>query len=516
MKSQTRDFTLRGYLEIMRRQRVLILLVTLTCGAVALGASLLQKPTYDATSSLAVSDPSQGLALLGGAYVSGQTPLQLASVAAPQVTRNEVVARVKRALNSPLGLGQLRSAVNVAIDPNSYLVNITASNRSATKAATLANAFATADSSLTTAEARAQYRAQAAAVKSQLRHVSAASPQALTTAETFARLKSLGSVATPMTVSTTANVPSSPSSPKPVRNTVAALLFGLLLGIALATARDTLDRRLRHSSDVSQVLDHPVVGHIRSEALGHAGPPVEAGPGVGGPLADPDEEAFRILRQNVQYLSAASETETLLVTSAMAEEGKSTVAACLAVTMAESGRRTLLVDCDLRRPVLARRFGISESPGLTDYLSGNAGPDEILQSVPMPTATSNGNGLANPQQMATNLVCITSGTTVPRPAELLASERFQAFLAEVSKAYDLVVLDTAPLLPVADTLGIIPSISTLLVCVRLARTTRDQARAAQSALDRLPERPVGLVLTDVREDEDGYYGYYAAPTPASV
>ena len=392
MKSQTQDFTLRGYLETLRRQRLLVVLVTLVCGVAALGASLAQKPTYDATSSLAVSDPSQGLALLGGAYVSGQTPLQLASVAAPQVTRNEVVAAVKRTLKSPLGISQLRSTVSVGIDPNSYLVNITASNRSASQAAALANAFATADSSLTTAEARAQYRTQAAAVKTQLRHLSPASTQALTTAETFARLKSLGSLATPMTVSTTANVPTSPASPKPVRNTVAALLFGLLLGIALATARDMLDRRLRHSSDVTQVLNHPVVGHIRSEALGHSGTPIEAAPGMGGPLADPDGEAFRILRQNVQYLAAASENETLLVTSAMAGEGKSTVAACLAVTMAEAGRQTLLVECDLRRPVLAKRFGINQNPGLTDYLSGIAEPGEIVQSVPMLAAASNGPG----------------------------------------------------------------------------------------------------------------------------
>jgi len=183
--------------------------------------------------------------------------------------------------------------------------------------------------------------------------------------------------------------------------------------------------------------------------------------------------------------------------------------------MADAGKRTLLVECDLRRPALATRFGINPTPGLTDYLSGNADPDEILQTLPVATAAGNGNGPPKPAQITSNLVCITAGTTVPRPAEMLASERFRAFLTQVSEAYDLVILDTAPLLPVADTLGILPNVSTLLICVRLAQTTRDQARATQSALDRLPEkRAVGLVLTDVRENEDGYYGYYAAPTPA--
>jgi capsular exopolysaccharide synthesis family protein len=318
-------------------------------------------------------------------------------------------------------------------------------------------------------------------------------------------------VANPLNVSTTATVPGSPSSPKTARNIIAALIFGLLLGIALATGRDALDRRLRHSRDVTQVLDHPVVGHIRSEALGHAGRAAEAGGNGLGPLADPDEESFRILRQNVRYLAAASDTSTLLVTSAMAEEGKSTVAACLAVATAEAGKRTLLVECDLRRPVLATRFGIAEAPGMTDYLTGNAEPHEILQVVPGLIDRSNGNGsVASPAQ--SNLLCITSGATVPKPAELLASDRFRTFLAEVSQVYDSVILDTAPLLPVADTLSIIPDVATVLVCVRLERTTRDQARAAQSALDRLPDRPVGLVLTDVRDNEDGYYyGYYGSP-----
>ncbi len=501
----------------MRRQRVLIVLVTVICAAAALGFSLAQKPSYDATSSLAVSDPSQGLALLGGTYVSGQTPLQLVSIAAPQVTRPAVVAGVKHALNSPLSISALRAGVTVSIDPNSYLADITASNRSAAQAATLANAFATTDAALTTSQARAQFRAQANAVSKELRHMSPLSPQAATTAETLARLRNLSSVATPLTVSASASVPTSPSSPKTARNVIAALLFGLLLGIALATGRDVLDRRLRRSEDVTQVLDHPVVGHIRAQALGHAGVPAKSGSEEGlGPLDDPDEESFRILRQNVRYLAAATGTSTVLVTSAMAQEGKSTVAACLAVTTAEAGMRTLLVECDLRRPVLSDRFGIKDSPGLTDYLTGNTEPHEILQPVPGPGLADrpNGNGSVAPtgQQEGCNLVCITSGTTVPRPAELLASDRFHRFLSEVSEAYDSVILDTAPLLPVADTLGIIPDVATLLVCVRLERTTRDQARAAQAALDRLPERPVGLVLTDVRGNQDGYYhGYYGAP-----
>jgi receptor protein-tyrosine kinase len=355
-------------------------------------------------------------------------------------------------------------------------------------------------------------------VSTQLHHLSKNPLLAYNVVAAYTRLKSLSQVASPMSVATTASVPTSPSSPSTAVITLGALIFGLLLGVAVATGRDALDRRLRHARDVAKVLDQPVIGHIRTDALGHSGAPAESANGVG-PLEDPDQESFRILRQNIAYLGVTSKS-VVLVTSAVAEEGKSTVAACLAVATAETGNRTLLVECDLRKPVLAKRLGLNATPGLTDYLTGHAEPHAILQTVPGISERLNGGRAAISGGAAgtANLVCITAGTTVHRPAELLASERFRTFLTDVSGVYDTVILDAAPLLPVADTLAIVPDASALVMCVRLGHTTRDQARGARAALGRLPERPVGVVITGVGQAQDGYYyqGDYSLPAPVSA
>jgi Mrp family chromosome partitioning ATPase/capsular polysaccharide biosynthesis protein len=509
MTNQPTEFTLRGYVQMIRRHVWLIVILGLVCGVAAFGYSKVKKPTYSATASLSVSDPNSALSLTGGSYFTGQTALQQASVASSQVTRPAVVAAVQRQLGPTVS----NSSVSVSVDPNSYVINVNASSHSATQAAALANAFARADAQISTSEARASYQSQAVAIQKQLSHMKPGSAQAVIAQSTLARLENLAALASPVSVTTTANVPGSPSSPKTTLYTVAALLFGLLLGVAVATARDAFDRRLRQARDVTQVLSYPVVGYVRPEALGHAMTYSDNGAAS---LDEADIESFRILRQNISYLGPAASSPTVLVTSAVGGEGKSTVAACLAAATAEAGRRTLLVECDLRKPVLAKRLGIKDAPGLGDYLTGNAQPNEILQPVAGIAERVNGNApaLAVSQNGMPNLVCITAGTSVHQPAELLASERFQSFVAQVSEVYDTVILDTAPLLPVADTLAIIPSVSTLIVCVRLEKTTRDEARAAQSALDRLPQRSVGLVLTDVREGDGHYYGSYGPATPA--
>jgi capsular exopolysaccharide synthesis family protein len=322
-------------------------------------------------------------------------------------------------------------------------------------------------------------------------------------------LRTLSLNATPARLAESASVPQSPASPKPIRNTILGGMFGLLLGIASAFVRDSLDRRLRDSAQIQETLDLPVVGMVRVNALGNA---AYVANGLG-PMTDQDIESFRILRTNLEFLDVDRPIKSVLVTSPLPEEGKSTVAASLAAANAASGKRTLLVECDLRRPSLPQRLSINRSPGLSDYLAGQATAPEILQVVTLsqsePTSNGNAGSAANGETAAGKLVVIAAGSHSIRPAELLGSQRFRDFLKQVVAAYDTVVLDTPPLLSVSDTLEIVPLVDSVLLCIRADQTTRDQARAVKDALAHLPERTTGIVVTGLKPGREHDYGYYS-------
>src|SRR5581483_12289810 len=144
MTNDRKEFTLRGYLDVIRRGRWLILIVAVVAAAAAFGYAKLQKPSYSATATMTYNDPNQGLALTGSSFLSQQTPLQQAAVAAPQVTRPEVVSAVQKQLGSSVN----GSSVSSSVDPNSYVINVTASSHNAAQAAAIANAFAHTDVSL--------------------------------------------------------------------------------------------------------------------------------------------------------------------------------------------------------------------------------------------------------------------------------------------------------------------------------------------------------------------------------
>jgi protein-tyrosine kinase len=205
----------------------------------------------------------------------------------------------------------------------------------------------------------------------------------------------------------------------------------------------------------------------------------------------PVAEAFRTLRTNVQLSSLDHPVRSLLVTSASPDEGKSTTLANLGVTFAQGGTRTLLVDCDLRRPSLHALFGVANERGLTSMLlSDEGGPSPIV---------------ATPVEGLRLLPC---GPPPPNPSEVLGSKRFQALMAGLQSEADLLLVDCPPTLAVSDAAVLARHVEAVLLVASAGRTRRDHAARARQALERAGARILGVVLNNARVDA-AVYSYYA-------
>jgi succinoglycan biosynthesis transport protein ExoP len=475
---------LSDYLGVLRRRIRLILFVTLVAVGIAVALSLVRSKVYEASSNLQFIDPGlQAGSILGSGGTVDFFPQNEAGAGAARVTRQDVLKDASRALGGVPTPDQLKSDTSVTVGALNNLVTVTTKAGNAELAAKEANQLAVSTQKLTREEAIAFYKLKATSFKG---------PAAATVR---AKLLALAAVADPVTIIKPAEVPGSASSPKPVRDTLIAAFLGLLLGIALAFVRETLDRRATDAHEVQRRLGLPLVGYVRNESLGMVG----IAKNGDGRVSEADLEAFRILRKNVDFLGMDKELKVIAVTSPLPQEGKSTVASWYAYASALVGKRTILVECDFRRPVHASRFGFDPEPGLSDYLAGDADPQQILRTVEV-----RGRG-------AEQLAVIPAGGTVFQPTEMLASKRYHDFLDQLRKVYDRVVIDCAPLLPVGDTLEILPQVDGVLLCVRLRQTTLDQAASAKQILEHLPEKPTGLVVTGLtRGSDDDYYGYYSS------
>jgi capsular polysaccharide biosynthesis protein/Mrp family chromosome partitioning ATPase len=473
MNETPRYATLRDYLRVIRKHRALIAAVTVAFALAGLLLSLTQTKQYTAQTSLTFRDIEQDLTLLGDEGIPELAPDQRAAVNAELVTRPNVATRVKEALGTGTDLSpdELRSAISTQIGARTNFVILQATTDDPEFAAELANAYATEVQETDREEVRKRIDAAIASLRG------ASSPAANPTRQTqISQLETVRELARPVEIAKEAEVPSSPSSPRTLRNTILGGLVGLVIGLVLAFLRDSLDRRLRASDDVQDEFQLPVIGRVPDTALGEIG---FVGNGRPGEEAEAHLEAFRVLRTNLEFLQAGEPLRSVLVTSGLAEEGKSTVAIALAGAAAMSGKRTLLVECDLRRPCFADRLDLDPQPGLTDYLVGRASPADILQVVELsPTLSENGDlssstrskkGSKKQKQepLGAMMVCITAGSNSPLPAELLGSERFSNFLEKVSKAYEMVVIDSSPILSVVDAMELVSHVDGMVVCVRL-------------------------------------------------
>ena len=291
---------------------------------------------------------------------------------------------------------------------------------------------------------------------------------------------------------TPAVAPTSPVAPRPLRTGGVALLLGLALGVGFTLLREVVDDSIKSKDEFERVAPGvPVLGLI---------PVVSAWRGKDGPYlvslqepTSPASEAYRTLRTSIQFIGLDRPMRTLQVTSANSQEGKTTTLANLAVALARSGSTVAIVCCDLRRPRLHEFFGLSNSVGFTSVLLGKVPLAGAMQEVPGQS----------------RLFLLASGPLPPNPSELLASKRTVEVLGSLQAEYDIVLMDSPPVLPVTDAIVLSGRVdATLLVAVAGATTRKETARAVE-LLHQVDAPVVGAVLNGV--DTERSYGYPYQP-----
>lgn len=288
-----------------------------------------------------------------------------------------------------------------------------------------------------------------------------------------------------------------PSKPNRPRIYVMGVVAGLLVGVGLALLRDFLDHRIRSAEEVAAVLGVPVMGAVpdmggKKEDLSSRGQYVLQSPTSG------VAEAVRSIRTSLVFSGNGSPAKTILMTSPSRGDGKSTLTANLAISMAQAGRRTLLIDADFRKPVQQRIFNLDGAEGLVDVMAGRT----ILDAVLCATAIE-------------DLHVLPCGSVPANPSELLNSEMFSSIIEQLSEMFDCILIDSPPLGPVTDPMILGALCDRTLLVLRAEETTRRNAERARDILQSVGARLMGAVINAVPRRRggiysfDGYEGYRA-------
>lgn len=444
---------LRDYVRAIRDFWRSVVVVILLCVGGAAIATLSQTPEYQASVRLFISTQSS-LSDISQTYQGGLFTQQRVKSYASIVGSESVMNAVIRDVRLNITPKDLAKKVHATAPLDTVLINVSVRDRSPVQAQAIANAvgerFRLFVNQIETPEA-----GQASPVK-----VSVVQP---------------------------ASLPTAAASPKKVANFALGALVGLFAGLLQAVLRSSLDTTVKGAKDVVNILPAPIVGLIPfdPEASGH---PV---------ITDSSphslrSEAFRQLRTNLQFVDIDNPPKSIVITSSVPKEGKSTSTANLAVTMARAGLRVVVIEADLRRPRLMSYLGIPGKPiGLTDVLIGRVPVSQAL--------SSNGPG---------GIAFLPSGTTPPNPSELLASAAMQRVIAELEATFDVVLIDAPPLLPVTDAAVLSVLSDGVLLVVRTGSTKREQLSRSRDLLAAVDARILGVVMNRVDRKSRESYGYY--------
>ncbi|MDT0185092.1 polysaccharide biosynthesis tyrosine autokinase [Microbacterium sp. ARD31] len=454
---------LRDYVALLRRNWVIVVAWTVIGGSVGALVALTSPTTYQSTSQLYVSVRNSGAAwdLAQSTSYARQAVTSYARVVPTSIVLDPVI--------DDLGLDvtarQLATQVTASAPLDTQLISITVTDGNPSLAAQLANAISDSFASSVTTRLEAPTGARS---DSQVR-VETISP---------------------------AKVPTAPSAPNLQLDLALGLLIGLAVGVGLAVLRSVLDTRVHTVADIESLVDAPILGGIPFDPDSAERPLiVQAAP------RDPGAEAYRRLRTNVQFLNLESSTPTFVITSSAPAEGKSTTAANLALTLAETGMRVALIDADLRKPRVADNFGVEGGVGLADVLAGRVALSDAVQHW--------GRG---------KLFLLTAGTLPPNPAELLGSRRMWQTLEELRRAFDYIIIDAPPLLAVTDA-AVLARLTTGAILVSASGSTRKpQLAAAVKAVTSADAKVRGVIITKLPTkgpDSAAYSQYTYGVTHAS-
>jgi succinoglycan biosynthesis transport protein ExoP len=490
----------RVFLVLRRRIGVIVLCVLVAAGA-AFGLSELQQKKYTASASLLFRNPGYAEDLFGTTVATQPTDPTREAATNEKLVGLKIVGRLAAQRLDGLSPEDVSEMVSVSAEGESEVVSVSATSSDPAQAQLVANTFARQFISFRAAADKSKLLQAKQLAEQTYRGLSPEEKSGVRGQALSRGAEKLGILASLQTGNAElvqpAGIPTSPSSPKPLRNTILGAILGLLLGIALAFVFERLNRRLRTPEEAGEAFDLPVIGSIpESDAIDSAN---AATAGLNLPFIE--DEAFRMLRASLRYFSVDSTIRSVLVTSSVSGAGKSTVTWNLARVSAHT-TKTIVVETDLRNPALARQHGLRPAPGLAEVLTQQVDLQDAIQSV----TVSIGAGEERRQ-----LDVITSGALPPNPADLIESQAMSEVLDRLAAEYDLVAIDTPPLGVVSDAFPLLEKVDGVVVVARMGQTTREEATNLIEQLRRLKTPLLGVIAnaTKRRKRQDNY-GYYAS------
>jgi polysaccharide biosynthesis transport protein len=516
--------TLRDYVDVVRRRKWIILQAVVVIPLVAVLLSTRQTKQYQATAGVLVNFNDLSAAVTGTGSGSDvfQTPDRVAATDAQVAQTPPVAQAVARTLAlKNRGWETILGETSVTPDLNSNVLYFSTTDPDPELATRIATEFARQATIYQSQLDTASLRTAIAGAQASLAHLTARGETGSALYQKLAQqVETLKTMAALKTTNAQLIRPAESAvqvSPRPFRNGVLGLFLGIVLGFGLAFLREALDTRVRTSDEIGERLGLPLLARLPEppRRLRRENELVMVSDPTG-----PQSEAFRMLRTNLDFVRLDREARTIMITSAVEAEGKSTTAANLAAALARIGQRVVLVDLDLRRPFLHRFFDLGRHPGLTHVAVGHADLDEALVPIPLVSATgaimgTNGNGSGS--RVEGLLEVLGSGPIPPNVDEFVGTRAVADILDELRARADVVIVDSTPLLVVGDAMALTNAVDGIVVVTRMNVVRRPMLRELARVLNSSPAQKLGFVVTGAG-GEESYYGYessYRSRQPAA-